>query len=380
MGRCHVPWTVPNAGQRSRCRGASGRPRGWLCSGQPPSASGRCPAAAAASSAPVRARPRPSSPGPPAASPPSSGAGTQGCTGGPGVPGASGRVAAAAAHSEGHPGWASARQARCPRQTAGNLCPCTGGWAPAGRRHSGAASREGSMAFGQGPPRLGKQSKPSADRRPARPRRSRAAAGRGRVFQGDSRASARRGPVLGPPTSSADWRPAWVRRSRAAEGRSSAFQGGSRASAGRGPVLGPPRPSVDRCPAWPRSSTAGPWGGCQPSLRRQPPPPSWSGGSSRRCLAHPGDSGGPAASFPPGPAAPALAEGGGPGPAPAPPGFAGGGLAGWPWQPGCSRTDRRKPRGARWQTPAGHCRQRPGWAPGVGPGSSPQLRPSCCVL
>lgn len=236
------------------------------------------------------------------------------------------------------------------------------------------------MAFGQGPPRLGKQSKPSADQRPARPRRSRAAAGRGRVFQGGSRASARRGPVLGPPTSSADWRPAWVRRSRAAEGRSSAFQGGSRASAGRGPVLGPPRPSADRCPAWPRSSTAGPWGGCQPSLRRQPPPPSWSGGSSRRRLAHPGDSGGPAASFPPGPAAPALAEGGGPGPAPAPPGFAGGGLAGWPWQPGCSRTDHRKPRGARWQTPAGHCRQRPGWAPGVGPGSSPRLRPSCCVL
>lgn len=185
------------------------------------------------------------------------------------------------------------------------------------------------MASGRGLPGLHKQSRPSVDPRPVRPRRSRTAAGRGPTFRGGSRASARRGFVLGTPRSLGGRRPAWPRHSRAAGGRSSALQWGSRVSGRRCPVLGPPRSYVDRTPTQPQGSSAVRQGGSQPSWR-QAARPSGPQGSSRRSPGRLGVSRGLAASSLPGHAAPALGSCDGPGPAPARPGFAGGGLEGRP--------------------------------------------------
>ena len=185
------------------------------------------------------------------------------------------------------------------------------------------------MALGRGLPGLHKQSRPSVDPRHAQPRRSRTAAGRGPTFRGGSRASARRGLVLGKPRSSVGRRPAWPRRSRAAAGRSSALRWGSGISGRRCPVLGPPRSCVDRTPTRPQGSSAVQQGGSQPSQKRAACP-SGPQGSSRRHPRRLGVSRGLAASSLPGHAAPALGSCGGPGPAPARPGFAGGGLEGRP--------------------------------------------------
>lgn len=179
------------------------------------------------------------------------------------------------------------------------------------------------------PPGLQKWSRPSADPRPARLRRSRTAAGWGPTFRGGSQASGRWGLVLGTPRSLVGRKPAWPRRSRASGGKSSALRWGSRISGRRCPVLGPPRSCVDRTPTRPQGSSAVWQGGSQPS-RKWAAHPSGPQGSSRRSPGRLGVSRGLAASSLPGCAAPAFGSGGGTGPAPAQPGFAGGGLEGLP--------------------------------------------------